>query len=139
MSDSGGYRPITLLPIIGKLMTKIMSNKMMHFCESNNLLARGQNGFRKRRSCVQHVFTLVETCHKIKKETGKDAKLFFLDLKKCFDRVCRAHVLDALKEHLIGENARKLIDKLMMKTMCSIKTQFQNRLRQHGVFPKGVV
>ncbi len=122
LGDPGGHRPITLLPTIGKIMTKIMSKKIMEYCERNKLLAKGQNGFRSRRSCIQHIFTLVETCQKIHDECESDAKLFFLDLRKCFDRVCREHILEALEEHLICEKTRKLIRSLMNKTKCLIKT-----------------
>ena len=90
--NPGDYRPITLLPIIGKLMTKIMANKIMEFCENKNILSRGQNGFRSNRSCNQHIFTVVEICERIKREQKSGALVFFLDLKNvligCVESMC---------------------------------------------------
>lgn len=41
------YRPICLLPVWGKIMDKIITNRLMKYLESNNILELGQYGFRR--------------------------------------------------------------------------------------------
>ena len=51
------YRGISLLPVISKLYTAGLSNRISSYFEKTNTLANEQNGFRPNRSCLDHVFT----------------------------------------------------------------------------------
>ena len=84
----GNYRPITLLSVVGKLFASLMATRLSAYMESRGLLADEQNGFRPKRSCVHHIYTLhrVIQTRKAKKQ-GTCA--FFLDLSKAFDSVWR--------------------------------------------------
>ena len=56
------YRPITLLPIFGKLFEKIIFNRIYNFLLEGNLLNPNQSGFRQSDSCVNQ---LIAITHKI--------------------------------------------------------------------------
>ncbi len=45
--DPTNYRPISILPTLGKLLERIIHNQLYHHLTSNNLLMAKQSGFRK--------------------------------------------------------------------------------------------
>ena len=54
------YRPISLLPTMGKLLEKFIRNKVMTFLESTNYLDVDQHGFRENRGVITAMSTLLE-------------------------------------------------------------------------------
>lgn len=65
---------------------------MVSYLEDNNLLVDEQNGFRRERSCADHVFTLNSII-----QNRKETFVAFIDLQKAFDKVDR----DLLKFSLL--------------------------------------
>ena len=51
------YRGISLLSCVYELYTSCINKRLSSYLERNNLLADEQNGFRKNRSCEDHIFT----------------------------------------------------------------------------------
>ena len=45
------YRPISLLPICGKILEKLIFNSLYFYLNSNNLITANQSGFRPGDSC----------------------------------------------------------------------------------------
>ena len=43
---AGNYRPISLLPICGKIFEKIVFNQLYYYFMNNNLISKHQSGFR---------------------------------------------------------------------------------------------
>ena len=77
------YRGISLLSIVGKLYSSVLNNRLLTYLENNRLLAEEQNGFRKQRSCEDHVFcacTLIRDRLKNKQDTFGA----FTDFQKAF-------------------------------------------------------
>ena len=68
-TDVGNYRPISLLPLPGKLLEKIVHKKLSLFLERNDLLCDEQCGFRKDRSTTFSIVNLTDalfpSCHKL--------------------------------------------------------------------------
>ena len=58
------YRPISGLPFSSKIFEKIISNHLLNFIESNNILYDNQFGFRKNHSTTHAIITLVERVSK---------------------------------------------------------------------------
>ena len=81
-SDWRNYRLISLLSVVAKVFESINSTRITTLLNENNLLFRGQGGFRgKGRSCAHHSWSLSE----IIKNRGREGKLTFiafLDVKK---------------------------------------------------------
>jgi hypothetical protein len=46
------YRPISLTPILGKLMESIITDNIVSYLEENSLIGNTQHGFRHHRSCL---------------------------------------------------------------------------------------
>ena len=53
------YRPISLLPICGKILEKILFNSIYKFLEENDLLCEHQSGFRPSNSCKYQLLSIV--------------------------------------------------------------------------------
>ena len=82
------YRGISLLSCMYKLFTSLINLRVMGHCESNNLLVDEQNGFREKRSCQDHIYTL-STIIKNRKINKMDTYCAFVDFQKAFDWVNR--------------------------------------------------
>ena len=82
------YRGISLISTICKLYTHILNNRLVNYLETNSLIDDEQNGFRKDRSCEDHIFTLTSTLRN-RKNANLDTFTCFVDMQKAFDRVNR--------------------------------------------------
>lgn len=51
-SRCSNYRPISITSVIYKIFTQILTERLTHFVEDNNLLRDAQGGFRKKRSTM---------------------------------------------------------------------------------------
>ena len=82
------YRGVSLLSCISKLYSALFNKRLVTYLENNDTLADEQNGFRRNRSCEDHIFTLNSV---IKNNYSVFAA--FIDLKKCFDFIERNMML----------------------------------------------
>jgi hypothetical protein len=81
------YRPITLISVLSKLLTKILAKRMSDAIVEEDVIGPEQNGFRPGRGCGDNLFilnTLVE-----RHEQTKSLNLCFIDLKAAYDSVNR--------------------------------------------------
>ena len=84
--DISNYRPISLLPIISKILEKVVHKNVYTFLEKNKVLYASQYGFRKNRSTVNAITELV--CHITNAFENKQNTLsVFLDLSKAFNTI----------------------------------------------------
>ena len=75
---------ISLLSIPGKILARVILNRLMKHVGDNNILPEGQCRFRAGRSMMDMIFTaweLQEECHERKREPYA----VFVDLTKAFD------------------------------------------------------
>ena len=89
------YRPISLLPAIGKVFERIIANRLSTFLEKANYFDENQAGFRRNRSTLDQLFKLSQSVSTALKK-HKKAVGVFLDVEKAFDAVW----LDGLKYKL---------------------------------------
>ena len=82
--DVKNYRGVTLLSVLGKLFTKILNNRLVHWSDSYEIVSECQFGFRKGRSTVDAVFLL----QSIVETTLENNKLYtvFIDFAK--ENIC---------------------------------------------------
>ena len=45
------YRPVSLLPVCGKILERLVFNSIFDFLDNNSLLSANQSGFRSSDSC----------------------------------------------------------------------------------------
>ena len=55
LSSCNNYRPISLLPLPGKIAEKIVHSRLTEYLENNYILNKDQGGFRKNNSTINSV------------------------------------------------------------------------------------
>ena len=88
------YRPITLLPHMYKLFTKVVCNRITKTLDENQSVE--QAGFRKGFSTTDHLHTINQVIEKCN-EYGKPLCIGFIDFEKAFDTVEHEAVFKALE------------------------------------------
>ena len=80
------YRPISILPVISKILEKIVANQLINYLEMNNLLSNTQHGFRPRLSTETALTAVTDEIYN-NIECKKITLLTLCDLSKAFDSV----------------------------------------------------
>ena len=52
------YRPVSLVPICGKIFERLIFNEMFKFLTSNNLISPNQSGFKPGDSCINQLLSI---------------------------------------------------------------------------------
>ena len=87
-SDPGGFRPISLLCNLGKVLESIVTTRFYSWAESINLLPPEQSVFRKNRSVNNRLFHLTQiVAQQFARRQPQHVGAIFLDVEKAFDRV----------------------------------------------------
>ena len=99
------YRPISLLPLPGKILEKLIHTQLSFHLEENEILSNNQFGFRKQRNTCHAISQLLNQIYtNINKATVTAA--IYIDFSKAFNCVQHKTLLNKLK-HLNLD--RKLI------------------------------
>ena len=85
-SEASNYRPISILPIVSKIIEKIIFNQLYEYLTTNNLLSESQHGFRPHHSTVTALLEATNNWY-LNLDNGLLNGALFLDLKKAFDTV----------------------------------------------------
>ena len=82
------HRVISLLSIAGKVLERVLFNRLNEHLEQSGLLPESQCGFRKDRGTIHMIFTARQLREKCQ-EQNMDLYMTFVDLTKAFDTVSR--------------------------------------------------
>ena len=111
ISNLLNYRPISLLPICGKMFDKIIFNNLYLYLNSNNLITKNPSGFRPGDSTTNQLLFLVDEIHQAFEDRNSlDVRAVFLDISKAFDKVLHEGLLFKLKENGITGSLLKLFE-----------------------------
>ena len=79
-------RPISLLPITGKIFERLLYDKMFEFFIENNLISKNQSGFRPGDSCINQILSITHEIYQ-SFDDSLEVRAVFLDISKTFDKV----------------------------------------------------
>ena len=90
------YRPISLLPVSGKIFQRLLYGSMFTFFTENNLISQNQSGFKQGDSCTNQLLPIT---HKIYKsfDEGHEVQYVFLNISKVFEKVLHKDLIFKLK------------------------------------------
>ena len=85
-TDPNNFRPISLLPIVSKIIEKVTHDRTMNYLTENNVLYKDESEFRKNHSVDTSLAYLTD-----KILTGFDSglltRMILIDLQKAFDTI----------------------------------------------------
>ena len=106
LSNVQNYRPISLLPLPGKILEKLVHQQLSHHLERNLLLSQSQHGFRKKHSTIHSVAQLTKYVN-TKLDAGLPTLAAYIDFRKAFDCVQHGILINKLANLNFG---RTIID-----------------------------
>ena len=126
--DVNNYRPVSLLPLPGKLIEKVAHKKNSGFLEANNLLCEHQGGFRKGFSTVATMADLTDDIFNAINQ-GETTLAAFIDLRKAFDTVDLEIPKNKLEELGIrGNSLRWCSSYLSNRVQCTVANNYVSSL-----------
>ena len=103
------YRPVSLLPICGKILERLMFNEMFNFFIENKLISSNQSGFKPGDSCINQLLSITHEIYE-SFDVGLEVRSVFLDISKAFDKVWHDGIIYKLTQNGISRNLLKLLE-----------------------------
>ena len=117
LSNCSNWRGITLLSLTSKIFTRIILQRLTKAVDER--LRQEQAGFRKGRSCIDHIFTLrqiLEQTH----EWNSQLYIAFIDFEKAFDSLHRESLWKILRNYGIPYKVVNIIQALYENFECRV-------------------
>ena len=86
INKSENYRPVSLTPVICKLLERLIEDHVVDFLVTHKLLNPSQHGFLTARSCLKNMLCFLEEITKWIDE-GSPVDIIYLVFLKAFDKV----------------------------------------------------
>jgi len=108
--DPDNYRGISLLPILSKIFSSILTRRLCVWLEDEGKICTEQAGFRTDHSTIDHIFTLyaIVTKHVYGQGRGK-LYVAFVDYRKAFDSVDRCKLWKILQNSKLSTKFTKML------------------------------
>ena len=107
-SSCNELRPISILPLPGKLMEQIIHDQVKKFLEETKFFTSQQNGFRSQHSTTKALATLIDQLLE-NMDNGELSVSVFIDFKKAFDTIDHKILIKKLRLAGMSEEICNLI------------------------------
>lgn len=134
------YRPISIIPVIGRVFETVVKRQLVDHLEYNALLTASQHGFRRGKSTVSAVSELISQVIETFDDQGSVA-LILADLSKAFDTVNHKILLGKLQTLGVGGSVLRVFDSYLCNRLQVLSVGgagSEPKLVEHGV-PQGSV
>lgn len=116
------YRPISLLDVHGKLLDKILNNRLYRHLSNNNILHDRQHGFRRLRGTDTALATLYETLS-ISQAQRHTTYVVLRDVTKAFDKVWTLGLQYKIAQLNLHINFTKTLNNYLINRTASVSIQ----------------
>ena len=96
-TDPSAYRPICLLPILGKMLERIILNRIISLSDLSNWISSSQHGFRRGKSTTSALEELTKQIN-IGSQKRCYTSCVLLDIKGAFDNEWHPSIITCLKQ-----------------------------------------
>ena len=103
-SNPINYRPISLTPILMKILERIIRKQVVQFLTDKNFVNFTQHGFREGRSCLSALLNVYDDIVHMISDPSAVVDMIYLDFAKAFDKVDHGILLRKLREIGISGN-----------------------------------
>ena len=131
----GNYRPISVLPVISKLVERAVQVQLGKHLSDHNILSPFQCGFRKAHSTETAAISLTDTIRR-NIDQGLLTGAVFIDLSKAFDTVDHALLLQKLRHYGIENLELKWFEDYLTNRMQVV--DYQNAMSDFQSITSGV-
>ena len=119
-TEVGNYRPISLLPLPGKIIEKVVHANLSKFLNERSILTNTQGGFRKGFSTASTIADLTDDLFTGINQ-GLTSLAVFIDLKKAFDTVDHKILVKKLELYGVrGNNLKWCRDYLYLRMQTTL-------------------
>ena len=139
-TDVNNLRPVSLLPLPGKMAERIVHGHISEFLDDHELLNKNQGGFRKGRSTISTIAKFTDDIL-----LGINEKEYtvasFIDLRKAFDTINHNILLKKLPHFGINVNVMKWIRNYLLnrKQKCTVNGITSRELDIRCGVPQGSI
>ena len=102
------YRPISLLPVCGKIFEKLIFNEMSKFFIENDLISSNQSSFKPGDSSINLLLSITHDIYK-SFDCGYEVRGVSLDISKAFDKVWHDGIIFKLEQNGMSGKLHKLL------------------------------
>ena len=95
-TQPANYRPISLLPIIAKLLDTLINNQIMTHLTEHNIITPTQYAFRPNSGTTMALQSVINTTHK-HRHRRKPTLAIYIDLSKAYDTIKHERLLHKLE------------------------------------------
>ena len=95
-TELDNYRPISILPVLSKVLERVVHTQFIGYLESSRLLYKYQFGFRRQHSTNLAVTFFTDSVRRAM-DNGQFTGSVFIDLRKAFGMVDHSCLLEKLK------------------------------------------
>ena len=120
--DPANYRGIALLPILSKIFSKVLLERLNFWADAKNIIHQEQAGFRKGFRNTDNVFILDTIVNKYLSRKRGRLYIGFIDFRKAFDLVNHDALLLKLKDAGITGNIYDVLSSMYMQLNARVKT-----------------
>ena len=106
---ASNYRPITCLPIMWKLLTGIISERLFNYLEETNTIPHQQKGCKRKCRPTKDQLLIDKIVMMNSKRRNTNLSMAWIDYKKAFDMISHSWLIECLKIYGAEENTTRFL------------------------------